>query len=75
MSVYNVEKYLTKCLVSLILQTFTNTEEILINDETTDNSLNLGLKLVEDELLIVMTRLIYLLVIFLLQRHLIHNLT
>lgn len=36
--VYNVEKYLPKCLDSIINQTYKNLEIILINDGSTDNS-------------------------------------
>lgn len=36
--VYNVEKYLNKCIESLINQTFTDFELILVNDGSTDNS-------------------------------------
>lgn len=36
--VYNVEKYLCECLDSLINQTFTDWEGILINDGSTDSS-------------------------------------
>jgi glycosyltransferase involved in cell wall biosynthesis len=36
--VYNVEKYLRKCLNSLINQTYKNLEIIVINDGSTDNS-------------------------------------
>lgn len=36
--VYNVEKYLDKCLDSIINQTYKNLEIILINDGSTDNS-------------------------------------
>lgn len=39
--VYNVEKYLKKCLNSLINQTLTDIEIICINDGSTDNSLNI----------------------------------
>lgn len=39
--VYNVEKYLVRCIESLINQTFKNIEIILINDGSTDNSLNI----------------------------------
>lgn len=37
--VYKVEKYLRECLDSLINQTYTNLEIILVNDESPDNSI------------------------------------
>ena len=36
--VYNVEQYLPRCLDSIILQTYTNLEILLIDDGATDNS-------------------------------------
>lgn len=36
--VYNVDKYLNRCIESLVNQTFKNIEIILINDGSTDNS-------------------------------------
>lgn len=39
--VYNVEKYLEKCLDSVVNQTFKDFEVICINDGSTDNSLNI----------------------------------
>ena len=36
--IYNVEKYIEKCIKSLISQTYCNIEILLINDESTDNS-------------------------------------
>lgn len=39
--VYNVEKYLEKCLNSIINQTYKNIEIICINDGSTDNSLQI----------------------------------
>ena len=36
--IYNVEKYLGKCLDSIIKQTYTNLEILLINDGSTDSS-------------------------------------
>lgn len=36
--VYNVEKYLNRCIDSLINQTYKNIEIILVNDGSTDNS-------------------------------------
>ena len=35
---YNVEKYIDKCIFSIVNQTYTNLEIILINDGSTDNS-------------------------------------
>ena len=39
--VYNVEKYLERCLDSLINQTFTDIEIIALNNGSTDNSLDI----------------------------------
>lgn len=39
--VYNVEKYLEECIDSVINQTYKNIEVILINDGSTDNSLEI----------------------------------
>ncbi len=39
--VYNAEKYLEKCIGSIAEQTFQDIEIITINDDLTDNSLNL----------------------------------
>ena len=36
--VYNVEKYIEKCLKSLVEQTLKNIEIIIVNDGSTDNS-------------------------------------
>lgn len=36
--VYNVEKYLSKCVDSLLNQTYKNTEILLVDDSSTDNS-------------------------------------
>ena len=36
--VYNVEKYLEKCLKSLVKQTLKDIEIIVVNDGTKDNS-------------------------------------
>ena len=36
--VYNTEKYLTKCIESVVNQTYKNLEIILVNDGSTDNS-------------------------------------
>ena len=42
--VYNVEKYLSRCLNSVITQTYQNIEIILINDGSTDDSLKIAQK-------------------------------
>ena len=42
--IYNVEKYLDKCIKSLLDQDFKNYEILLINDGSTDNSEELCLK-------------------------------
>ena len=39
--IYNTEKYLERCIDSLINQTYKNIEIILINDGSTDNSINI----------------------------------
>ena len=36
--VYNVEQYLDKCLQSVVSQTYSNIQIILVNDGSTDNS-------------------------------------
>jgi glycosyltransferase involved in cell wall biosynthesis len=38
---YNTEKYLAKCLDSVVNQTYTNLEILILNDGSTDNSLNI----------------------------------
>ena len=40
--VYNVEKYLSKCLDSIVNQTYKNIEIIIINDGSTDSSLEIA---------------------------------
>ncbi len=39
--IYNAERYLRRCVESIIAQTYTNIEIILINDGSTDNSINI----------------------------------
>ena len=55
--VYNVEKYLQKCLDSLVNQTFNDIEIICVNDGSTDNSLEiLNLYAQKDERVIVINK-------------------
>ena len=42
--VYNVESYLEKCIKSIIRQTYTNLELLLINDGSDDSSEQICLK-------------------------------
>lgn len=39
--VYNIECYVTKCIDSLIKQTYKNIEIILVDDGSTDKSVNI----------------------------------
>ena len=39
--VYNVEKYLERCIKSILKQTYTNFELICVNDASPDNSLQI----------------------------------
>lgn len=39
--IYNTERYLKRCIDSIIKQTYTNLEIILVNDGSTDNSLKI----------------------------------
>ena len=45
--IYNVEDYLSKCLESIIEQTFQNLELILVNDGSTDASVEIAKKMIE----------------------------
>lgn len=42
--IYNVENYIEKCIESLVSQSFENIEIILVNDGSTDNSLDICYK-------------------------------
>lgn len=47
--IYNTEKYLEKCIKSILNQNYENIEIILINDGSTDNSLNICKKYKEQD--------------------------
>lgn len=46
--VYNVEKYIIRCLDSILNQTYTNFEVIIVDDETPDNSISIIEKKISD---------------------------
>lgn len=46
--VYGVEKYIRKCLESVINQTYKNLEIIIVNDETKDNSIKIVEEYIKD---------------------------
>lgn len=47
--VYNAEQYLNRCIQSVLNQTFSDFELILVNDGSTDNSLNICENFAENE--------------------------
>ena len=47
--VYNVEKYIEKCVKSIIKQTFHNFEVIIIDDESPDNSIDIVKKMTKKD--------------------------
>ncbi|MGL5051891.1 MAG: glycosyltransferase family 2 protein [Fusobacteriaceae bacterium] len=53
--VYNSEKFIQKCMMSIINQTLKNIEIIVVNDGSTDNSFNI-LKEIKDERLILINK-------------------
>ena len=48
--VYNVEKYVKKCLETIANQTYKNIEIIIVNDGATDNSEKICKEFVENEI-------------------------
>lgn len=54
--VYGVEKYIEKCLVSILYQTYENIEVIVVNDGTKDNSMEIVEKYIEDERLKIVNK-------------------
>ncbi len=53
MPVYNEEKYLSHAITSILNQSFKNFEFIIINDGSTDNSLNILNSFTDDRILII----------------------
>ena len=47
--VYNVEKYIRKCIESIINQTFKDIEIIIVNDGTKDNSIKIAEEYLSDK--------------------------
>lgn len=55
--IYNSEKYIEKCIRSIISQTYINLEILLVNDGSTDSSLKICEKMAEkDERLVVISQ-------------------
>ena len=54
-NVYNAEKYIEKCLESVINQTYKNLEILIINDGSTDNSIKLCKKYKDKRIKIITT--------------------
>ena len=52
-NVYNGEKYIENCIESIINQTYTNIEIIIVNDGSTDNTLNLCRKFEDSRIKII----------------------
>lgn len=48
-AIYNSEKYLEQCLISLVKQTYSDLEIILVNDGSTDSSRNICEKFKKDD--------------------------
>ncbi|QZY76613.1 glycosyltransferase family 2 protein [Limosilactobacillus fermentum] len=47
--IYNVEKYIGRCVKSILNQTFKKYELLLVNDGSTDGSINVCRELVKDD--------------------------
>lgn len=54
-NVYNGEKFITKCLESVINQTYKNLEILIINDGSTDNTLNICKSYKDERIRIITT--------------------
>lgn len=49
MPVYNVEKYISKCIISILNQTYKNFELLIINDGSLDNSSKIAYTFIEND--------------------------
>ena len=47
--IYNTEKYLARCIESILCQTYTNLEIILVDDGSTDNTAAIAREYAEKE--------------------------
>jgi len=54
--VYNVEKHLKDCLMSIIKQTYDNIEVILVNDGSTDSSLEICKQFTNDSRIVIIDK-------------------
>lgn len=55
-NVYNGEKYITKCIDSIINQTYKDLEIIIVNDGSTDNTLDICKKYKDNRIKIITTK-------------------
>lgn len=55
-NVYNGEKYIQKCLDSIVCQTYKNLEIIIVNDGSTDNTLDICNSYKDDRIRIITTQ-------------------
>ncbi len=51
--VYNVEKYVEKCIRSILAQSYKRFELIIVNDSSTDNSLEICRKFNDNNVIIL----------------------
>ena len=54
--VYGVEKYIRKCLESVVNQTYKNLEIIVVNDGTKDNSMEIFKEYLEDKRIVIINK-------------------
>lgn len=54
--VYNVEKYIRKCIESIMLQSYSNLEIIVVNDGTKDNSIKIVEEYLFDKRIKILTK-------------------